>query len=132
LTVQAIGFEPMTALDLPQSDGEQTPFPPNGAASVNASRRATTTQFPERPQAGDAPPNPDRPGSESSHESSHPALDAGSKGMVNLPGLTLTEGTGAKQGSVVRSDSKNVKLERGYSLVLRVVAADTPPHDTPR
>lgn len=127
LTVQAIGFEPITPRELAQSDAEQNPFPPDPTTPVNATRHSTPP-LPERlPQAGNAP-DPDRPAS----ESSHPALDAGSKGMVNLPGLTLAEGTEEKQASVVSSKAKNVKLERGYSLVLRVIALDTAAQDKQR
>ncbi len=51
-----------------------------------------------------------------------PALDAGSKGMVGLKGLDLTEATDATQGSLITSTSKNVKLGNRWQVVLRVIA----------
>jgi hypothetical protein len=52
-----------------------------------------------------------------------PALDMGSKGTVGLPGLDLTEGTDEKKGSLVTSTRKDVKLDNGDELVLRVIAS---------
>ena len=44
-------------------------------------------------------------------------LNAGSKGVVGLPGLTMSSST--PQGTIVTSDKKNVKLDSGIELVLR-------------
>jgi hypothetical protein len=52
-----------------------------------------------------------------------PALDVGSKGVVGLSGLKLQEGTDPRKGSLVTSTSKDVKLDGGDELVLRVIAA---------
>jgi hypothetical protein len=43
-------------------------------------------------------------------------LNAGSRGVVGLAGLSLSEGA---QGAVITSDKKNVKLDSGIELVLR-------------
>jgi hypothetical protein len=51
-----------------------------------------------------------------------PALDLGSKGVVGLSDLDLKEGTDSKKGSLVTSTSKDVKLDHGDELVLRVIA----------
>jgi hypothetical protein len=50
-----------------------------------------------------------------------PALDLGSKGMVGLKQLDLSAGKDPTQGSLVTSREKNVKLDNGWQLVLRVV-----------
>lgn len=52
-----------------------------------------------------------------------PALDLGSKGVVGLDGLDLTEATDPAQGSLVKSTTKDVKLANRYELVLRVIPA---------
>jgi hypothetical protein len=114
LTVQAIGFEGPLPGEAVQP--ESNPFPPP-SASAQASPRHTPAALPPHPQSSDAQEQEQQP----TVETAHSALDAGSKGAVNLPGLTLTEGTDPKHGSLVSSGSKNVKLERGYALVLRVI-----------
>lgn len=43
-------------------------------------------------------------------------LNAGSRGVVGLAGLSLSEGP---QGALITSDKKNVKLDSGIELVLR-------------
>jgi hypothetical protein len=54
------------------------------------------------------------------------ALDAGSKGIIGLHGLTLTESTGPGRASVVESSTENVKLDSGSQVILRVIG-ETPP-----
>lgn len=44
-------------------------------------------------------------------------LNAGSKGVVGLPGLAMSSST--PQGTVITSEKKNVKLDSGIELVLR-------------
>jgi hypothetical protein len=44
-------------------------------------------------------------------------LNAGSKGVVGLPGLAMSSST--PQGTLITSDKKNVKLDSGIELVLR-------------
>jgi hypothetical protein len=118
LTVQAIGFEGL--LPAERAQAEPSPFP-TSSASAQPVTKHTPSGLPSPPQPGDTQQGPEP-------EMEAPAaLDAGSKGAVNLPGLTLTEGTDAKQGSLVRSDSRNVKLERGYAVVLRVIASELAP-----
>ena len=48
-------------------------------------------------------------------------LGAGSRGVVNMPGLSLSaSASNSTQGSVITSDKKNVKLDSGTEMVLRV------------
>jgi hypothetical protein len=50
-------------------------------------------------------------------------LTAGSRGVMGMPGVTLNAGaTNASSGSVVTNDKKNVKLDSGTQVVLRVTA----------
>jgi len=50
-------------------------------------------------------------------------LSASSQGVVGLPGYTLdAAATNATQGSVITSTGKNVKLDSGTQMVLRVVS----------
>lgn len=50
-----------------------------------------------------------------------PALDLGSKGVIGLSDLNLKEGID-QRGSLVTSITKDVKLDHGDELVLRVIA----------
>ena len=50
-------------------------------------------------------------------------LNANSRGAIGLPGYTLQAVSGAStQGSVIESTGKNVKLDSGTQMVLRVVS----------
>lgn len=46
-------------------------------------------------------------------------LNGSSRGVVGMSGLSLSAGN-ATQGSVIASDDKNVKLDSGTEMVLRV------------
>ncbi|HEY7615845.1 MAG TPA: hypothetical protein VH744_03505, partial [Terriglobales bacterium] len=48
-------------------------------------------------------------------------LGASSRGVVNMPGLSLAaSASNSTQGSVITSDKKNVKLDSGTEMVLKV------------
>lgn len=120
LTVQAIGRPALTAAEIADQD-LSNPAPINarrGQPSTSTGRQ-TTMNTPatarEVPQPG--PPDVDEP------EPEHPALDTGSHGAVGLPNLRLIESSDATSGSVVRAMKKNVKLESGMEMILRVVDA---------
>lgn len=50
-------------------------------------------------------------------------LSSSARGVVGLPGYSLdTSATSAAQGSVITSTGKNVKLDSGTQMVLRVIA----------
>lgn len=124
LTVQAIGRPALTAAELADLDLSSPETPPAGGisgqtSSSSSTGRQTTMSTPARareaPQPG--PPSVDEP------EREHPALDTGSYGAVGLPNLTLTESTSPGSGSLVRAKKKDVKLDGGMEMVLRVVAA---------
>ncbi|HLV94755.1 MAG TPA: hypothetical protein VKS44_06160 [Candidatus Acidoferrales bacterium] len=59
-----------------------------------------------------------------------PALDLGSKGVIGLSNLQLEEGTETTKGSLLTSTSKDVKLDHGDELVLRVIASKATPAGT--
>ncbi len=59
-----------------------------------------------------------------------PALDLGSKGVIGLSNLQLEEGTETTKGSLVTATSKDVKLDHGDELVLRVIAPKPTPAGT--
>lgn len=119
LTVQAIGYGGLSSLvDSDFGPGAHAPY--STAASAASDAAAGTSRRsgfpPPRPESSDGP-NVESPG----HSDRTPALDAGSKGAVGLSGLTLTEGHDVKHGSVITGTKKNVKLERGSQLILRVI-----------
>jgi hypothetical protein len=117
LTVQAIGYG---GLPLPTEGdpGEHSPYPPPLASQEPSSVRHSSAPHPQ-PQPLETPDIPRGTGNPT-----NPALDVGSKGVVGMPGLTLSEASGAARGSVVSSSSKNVKLESGSQLILRVIAPE--------
>jgi hypothetical protein len=122
LTLQAIGYG---GLPLPTEDdpGANSPYSAmSSAATGPASSAARRTNFPAPrldPSNAPAPAPPGiTPGS--------PVLDAGSKGVVGIKGLTLAEGSDAAHGSVISAEKKNVRLDRGSQLILRVVGSNGP------
>lgn len=53
--------------------------------------------------------------------SANSTLNTASTGVVGLPGYTLDSAASSTQGSVITSSGKNVKLDSGTQMVLRVV-----------
>ncbi len=51
-----------------------------------------------------------------------PMLSSASRGVQGMPGLTLSAGANAAQGSLITSQRDNVKLNSGTQLLLQVVA----------
>lgn len=104
-TVQAVGVGSLTASPKEFSDSLPVPmapgFPDLSAQSSGGSSRRRS----DLPKAVTGP-----------------ALDLGSKGIVGLKGLELTEGTDETHGSLVKSKTKNVKLDKYWQMVLRVIA----------
>lgn len=113
LTVQAIGRSAFAAEITDQDGSGSGPFA--AASRQNPSPHAT---LPPRATGETATPN--TPGDDSPN-APHPALDTGSHGAVGLPNLTLTEAPDASSASVVKAAKKDVKLEYGMEMILRVV-----------
>lgn len=55
---------------------------------------------------------------------SAPAITGNTQGVVGLPDLTLSNSAQGTKGSVITSDKKNVKLESGTMMLLRVNQAN--------
>lgn len=108
LTVQAIGLGQLRSRSDTKLEAE-TPYSAVAGLSMGGAARIEG-----RSQRDDVPA-----------VETKPALDIGSKGMVGLKELKLTEGTDAAKGSLVTSVSKNVKLDNHWQLVLRVIAPKT-------
>jgi len=110
LTVQAIGVGQLREPPDTKLDAESPYSAAGGALSVgggmNAGRGSQRDDLPEA--------------------ETKPALDIGSKGMIGLKGLVLTEGRDAASGSLVTSVSRNVKLDSGWQVVLRVISPKAP------
>lgn len=108
------------------------------APNMGGNRGPTSSGMPGRPAASEAGPSYGAPGgnmggmgSTSAGAGSTPSmggttsdsgpspihLNAGSKGVVGLPGLAMSSST--PQGTVITSEKKNVKLDSGIELVLR-------------
>lgn len=117
--VQAIGYGGFRPGEKEDTIANPTYSAAAGAAAVTAanSDRRSNSQTPRIETSGT--PTPEAPET----AGRNPALDAGSKGVVGIKGLTLTEGTDAGRGSVITAEKKDVKLERGSQFVLRVVTA---------
>ena len=105
LTVQAVGVGSLTASPKEFSDSLPFPMAPGFPDLSTQSSGAPSRRHSDLPKA-----------------ETGPALDLGSKGMVGLKGLELTEGTDDTHGSLVKSKTKNVKLDNYWQMVLRVIA----------
>lgn len=117
LTVQAIGRSAFAA-EITDPDGYGSgPF---GTGPRQNPSPSTHPTLPPRP-TGETP-TPNTPGDDSPN-APHPALDTGSHGAVGLPNLTLTEASEAGNGSVVKATKRDVKLEYGMEMILRVVGS---------
>lgn len=123
LTLQAIGYGgvPFATEEDPESSGPYDGPPifegqgPTGMRHSNVPRAQTQPlSTPDIPRGGR--------GESGRANSTAPALDVGSKGVVGMPGLELSEASEAARGSVVSSSRKDVRLETGSQLILRVIA----------
>jgi hypothetical protein len=119
--VQAIGYGGLPRPGEQQEDTIANPTYSAGAAAAamsgGAANRRSNPEAPRIETSGT--PTPEAPES----AAANPALDAGSKGVVGIDGLTLTEGSTAARASVIEAKNKNVKLERGTQLILRIIAS---------
>lgn len=121
LTVQAIGRSSYSAAETSSQD-PYNPDAPLGAGVPGAPNSAPRSPGVPIAQPRVAP-TPTAPSGGPDSTRPHPALDTGSHGAVGLPDVTLTESPDATTGSVVKA-AKNVKLESGTEMILRVVVAD--------
>jgi hypothetical protein len=112
LTVQAIGGESLSAADLANQEPEQ----------VVDEMKPRLDRLYGRHVPSSEPPNPPQPDADA-REPRHPILDSGSHGAIGLPDLTLTESSDAASGSMVKSLKKNVRLDAGTEILLRVIGA---------
>jgi hypothetical protein len=107
-------------------DGSELPLSLTVQAIGRASQPAAETagQEPYNPNVATAPAGipwafpPDA----DSRKAQRPILDTASHGAIGLPDLTLTESSDAASGSMVMSSKKNVKLDGGTEIILRVIA----------
>jgi len=111
LTVQAIGRESLSAAEITSQEPGQVVY--SRYRNSIASRHVAQRQTPLQPSRPDADPREPR----------HPILDSGSHGAIGLPDLTLTESSDAAIGSMVKSPKKNVRLDSGTEVILRVIGA---------
>ena len=112
LTVQAIGGESLSATELASQEPER----------VVDDMKPRLDRFYGRHVPSTVPPNPPQPDA-NPQEARHPILDSGSHGAIGLPDLTLTESSDAASGSTVKSLKKNVRLDAGTEVMLRVIGA---------
>jgi biotin carboxyl carrier protein len=122
LTVQAVGIGGFASGRMAGGLGAQT----DGEYSATAALPAPPAVRGYGTPSGVSGASPDLP--EAARE---PALDVGSKGVVGLSDLKLEEGDGPQQGSLIISTTKDVKLDSGDELVLRVIAAHPQAAATP-
>lgn len=104
-TVQAIGIGELRAASALQATDEHTYSAVPGPFSIEDTKPTQRDNDKDLPKA-----------------ETSPALDIGSKGVIGVKAMELTEATDATHGSLVRSLVKNVKLDNRWQLVLRVIA----------
>jgi hypothetical protein len=112
LTVQAIGRESLSAAKIASQEPERV---------VDAMKPRQERAYPIY-GPGPQPPNPPQPDADL-REPRHPILDSGTHGAIGLPDLTLTESSDAASGSMVKSLKKNVRLDSGTEVMLRMIGA---------
>jgi hypothetical protein len=121
LTVQAIGRSTMSAEEIADQQARtRGPFGAGSSQASNSTTRQPNMVPPPMPRE-DPDPGPPGPVTPGLNGGQHPALDTGSHGTVGLPDLTLTESADATTGSLVRAKKKDVKLESGTEMILRVL-----------
>lgn len=104
-TVQAIGIGELRATPVMHASDQNTYSTVPGPFSI------------EQPRSGERDRDDELPKAETS-----PALDIGSKGVIGVKAMELTEAKDAAHGSLVTSLEKNVKLDNRWQVVLRVIA----------
>src|SRR5215469_12595685 len=119
LTVQAIGYGGLPLTMMQGDTDSSSPFagPPSLVGAIPSGSRHSGVPRPQSQPIS----TPDGPGARSGESGVGTALDVGSQGVVGMPGLALSEGSEPPQGSVISSSTKNVKLETGSQLILRVI-----------
>ncbi len=124
LTIQAIGRPSPSAAEL----AGQEPYNPDAALGPGVpGAPASTPRQPGFPPRSQQPTNPSQPLHPDSdpQDTRHPVLDASNHGAVGLPDVTLAESSDVATGSLVKSPKKDVKLDSGTEIILRVVGSSS-------
>jgi hypothetical protein len=122
--IQAVGAPPQTAASMPSDTGPVSPAGPSAPAGTTGGMSGQTAGAAGRmgtsAPSDTAPPTVGGPtGAPSSSRAASPGLTASSTGVVGIEGVNLQS---SANGSVLTSNSKNVKLEGGTQFLLRVVS----------
>jgi hypothetical protein len=98
-----------------QAAGGTAPPTSASAPAGNAGGRSGTAGMPQS-----APQQNTVPSAGGETTSAAPQITANTQGVVGISNYTLSKAGEAEQGSLVRSEKENVKLESGTFLLLRV------------
>lgn len=92
---------------------------PSTAGAGSSGRSGMGGQSQQAPQA---PTNPsgEQPTANAGTGSARPPITANTQGIVGIPNYELSSAANQTQGSIVKSEKGNVKLESGTLLLLRV------------
>jgi hypothetical protein len=120
MSIQAIiappSSNPASAQQPSSNAGAETGgTPAYGGGRSGAMGGGATAQAPSAPQASDSAPSQGPAGSQA-----QPQITGNTQGVVGIENLKLSAAPDATQGSVVSSEKKNVKLDDGTFLLLRV------------
>lgn len=117
-SIQALGSI-TTAQTYAQSSGNADSSGNTGSMGTGGMSGGARTGGMTSPMAGPSYPPP-RPGSPDADDGPAPVsnsgLNANSRGVVGMPGVTLQTGAG---GSKLVADKKNIKLDSGIEIILR-------------
>ena len=122
MSIQAVIGQDQNSLNSNNNGGSNAAPPPGEAAPGSAD------SAPNSPMAGRSPTgNPGQPvpsGSDNSGQqqagNKMPPINAKTQGVIGMSNVTLAPTSNTSQGSLLTSEKKNVKLESGTMLLLRV------------
>ena len=107
--VAAAGGEPNGA-----GSGMSSPGASNQGGGAGMGRAAASQGTSGAPSEGAVPPT-----DATAQQPAGVPLSASSTGVMGMEGISLSAGSDASQGTVIKSENKNVKLDSGTQLILK-------------
>jgi len=119
MSIQAIIALPSQRSADDNSGGAGVPQAPGSAFPTSGAGRAGMGSQMPQPAPNPVPSSPDQTNNNGDQGNTQRSITVNTQGIVGIPNYELST-TDATQGSVVRSEKGNVKLESGTLMLLRV------------